>query len=69
MIIDVNVTEGRGDKNLVTISNPVLQHMIDGRTLGLAIRPLGAVNASFYTMENQSGKFCVKLHLNFVPDH
>jgi hypothetical protein len=63
MIIDVNVVEGRGNKNLITISNPVLQRMLDGKTLGLAIKPLGAVNASFFAMENQSGKYHAKLHL------
>lgn len=64
MIIDVNVTEGRGNKNLITISNPVLQRMVDGRTFGLAIKPLGAVNTSFYAMENQGGKFSAQLHFN-----
>jgi hypothetical protein len=62
MIIDVNVTERRGNKNLITISNSVLQRMVDGKTLGLAIRPLGVVNASFYAMENQDGKFSAQLH-------
>jgi hypothetical protein len=38
--------------------------MLDGRTLGLAIRPLGAVNASFYSMENQEGKFAPVLRFN-----
>ncbi len=52
MIIDVDVAERRGDTTLATISNPVLQRMIDGKTLGLAIRPLGAVIASFYAMEH-----------------
>ena len=64
MIIDIEVEEGRCSKNLITISNPVLQRMIDGKTLGLAISALGAVNASFYAMENQSGNFSAKLHLN-----
>jgi len=67
MIIDVDVTEGRGGKTLVTISNPVLQRMIDGKTLGLAIRPLGAVNASFYAMENEGGKLGPHLHFNLAP--
>jgi len=64
MIIDTKITEGQGSKTLITISNPVLQRMIDGKTLGLAIRPLGAVNASFYSMENQIGKFSPRLYLN-----
>jgi hypothetical protein len=38
--------------------------MIDGRTLGLVIRPLGAINASFYAMENQGGKFSPALRFN-----
>lgn len=68
MIIDVEVTERQGGKTLATISNPVLQRMIDGKTLGLAIKPLGAVNASFYAMENQDGKPGAKLHLNLDSD-
>jgi hypothetical protein len=64
MIIDIDVSETRGSKSYATISNPVLQRIIDGKTLGLAIRPLGAINASFYAMENQSGKLAAKLHFN-----
>ncbi len=48
MIIDVEAAGRRGDATLVTISLPVLQRLIDGTTLGLALRPLGAVSASFY---------------------
>jgi hypothetical protein len=68
MIIDIEVAPGRGSKNLITISNPVLQRMIDGKTLGLALRPLGAVNASFYASENQVVNFSPKLHVN-VDSH
>ncbi len=64
MIIDVDVSEARGSKNLITISKPVLQRMIDGKTLGLAIRPLGAIQASFYAMEYLRGKYCAALHFN-----
>lgn len=64
MIIDIDVSETRGSKSYATISNPVLQRIIDGKTLGLAIRPLGAVNASFYAMENQNGELAAKLHFN-----
>jgi hypothetical protein len=62
MIIDVDVAGQRGASNLITISNPVLQRMIDGRTLGLAIRPLGAVHASFYATESRKGRPGAKLH-------
>ncbi|UCE06802.1 MAG: hypothetical protein JSW07_01805 [bacterium] len=64
MIIDIDVTKRRGSKNLITISNPVLQRMIDGKTLGIAIRPLGAINVSFYSMENHNGNFSARLHFN-----
>lgn len=68
MIIDIDVSEKRGDRNLATIPNPVLKRMIDGKTFGLAIRPLGAVNASFYAMVNLNGSLSAKLHLNLVSD-
>lgn len=64
MIIDVDVNEAHGSRTLITISQPVLQRIIDGRTLGLAIRPLGAINASFYSMENFKGKFGPRLRFN-----
>jgi len=67
MIIDVDVQPKSGSKNLITISNPVLQRMIDGTTLGLAIKPLGAVIASFYSMENKDD-VSPKLHFNIEPD-
>jgi hypothetical protein len=47
MIIDVNVAGQRGGKTFATISRPVLQRLLDGKTLGLAIRPLGAIHAAF----------------------
>jgi hypothetical protein len=58
------LNEKRGGTNFITISNPVLQRLIDGKTPGIAIRPLGAVNASFCAMEYQHGKFGAKLHFN-----
>lgn len=64
MIIDIDVANGQGSTNLITISNPVLQRMLDGKTLGLAIRSLGPVNASFYAMENGENNYCAKLHFN-----
>ncbi|HEY4656370.1 MAG TPA: hypothetical protein VIH22_17755, partial [Cyclobacteriaceae bacterium] len=50
-IIDDSVTWNQNNKVLFTISRPVLQRLIDGRTLGLAIKPLGAVSASFYSKD------------------
>ena len=52
MIIDDSVTWNQNKKVLFTISRPVLQRLIDGKTKGLAIKPLGAVNAAFFSREN-----------------
>jgi hypothetical protein len=65
MIIDWPVTEGDGGKTRLTISKPALQRLIDGKTLGIAIKPLGAINASFYAMENEGGRSSARLLLNF----
>ena len=48
MIIDWPVAGGLGEKTWFTISRPALQRLIEGRTLGLAIRPLGPIDASFF---------------------
>ena len=47
MIIDWPVNETQGGKTWFTISRPVLQRLIDGRTRGIAVTPLGSINASF----------------------
>jgi hypothetical protein len=64
MIIDWPITEGDGGKTYLTIGHPVLQRLIDGKTLGIAIKPLGALNASFYSMEDENGKNSAQLYLN-----
>ena len=48
MIIDWPVAEGDGAKTHLTISKPVLQRLLDGRTRGIAIKALGSISASFY---------------------
>jgi hypothetical protein len=64
MIIDCGVNKMHQGKTLITISQPVLQRMMDGRTLGLALRSLGAINASFYAVENQEDRFGARLYFN-----
>jgi hypothetical protein len=56
MIIDDSVTWNKNGKVLFAISQPVLQRMIDGKTLGIAIRPLGAVNVLFYSKDEDKAK-------------
>lgn len=64
MIIDVEVTEEQGGSTLITIPEPVLQRMLDGETLGLALRPLGPIQASFYAREYAGGPFSPRLHFD-----
>ncbi|MFH1197018.1 MAG: hypothetical protein V1720_15075 [bacterium] len=63
MIYDAELNYENGSKNFMTISKPVLQRMIDGKTKGLLIRPLGALDASFYAVGNQPDNG-PKLHFN-----
>jgi hypothetical protein len=64
MIIDWPVTEGDGGKTRFTVPKPVLQRLIDGKTLGIAVKPLGAINAAFYAMENDRGARAARLRFN-----
>jgi hypothetical protein len=61
MIIDWPVSEGNGAKTYLTIPRPVLQRLIDGRSLGIALRPLGAIHAAFYSKEYEGGEFAARL--------
>ena len=63
MTFDEEMSEEPGNKNFITISKPVLQRLLDGRTKGLLIRPLGALDASFYASENK-GNNGPKLHFD-----
>lgn len=64
MIIDYPVTEGPGGKTHLTISKPALQRLIDGKTRGIAIKPLGSIVASFETVEHDGGRHGVRLLFN-----
>jgi hypothetical protein len=63
-IIDCPVSSGDGSKTYFTISRPVLQRLLDGKTLGLALLPLGAIHAAFYAVENEGRKTGARLLFN-----
>lgn len=67
MIIDWPVAEGAGAKTYLTISQMVLQRLIDGKSQGIAIKALGALSAGFYAMENEGGKLAARLRFNLAP--
>jgi hypothetical protein len=64
MVIDWEISPNDGGITLFTISRPVMQRLIDGKTLGLAIKPLGAVHATFKSLEHQNGQQAPKLHFD-----
>jgi hypothetical protein len=68
MIIDGPVTAGDGGKTYLTIPVPVLQRLIDGRTRGLALTPLGAINASFYARDGRGGEAAARLRFDLKED-
>jgi hypothetical protein len=63
-IVDVAVTPGPGGKTTVTISQPVLQRLVDGRTKGLVIKPLGAISAVLRDADAADGRYAARLRLN-----
>jgi hypothetical protein len=64
MIYDKELDDSPGSKNFITISQPVMQRLLNGTTKGLLIRPLGAINASFYASENEGPEMGARLHFN-----
>jgi hypothetical protein len=65
MMFDADVIEEPGGKTFITVSRPVLQRLLSGKTKGLLIRPLGAIDASIYASEDLSGNG-PKLHFNIA---
>jgi hypothetical protein len=43
-----------------------MQRLLNGTTKGLLIRPLGAITANFYALEQQNGQMAPTLHFNTV---
>ena len=62
MIQDVDVASAPGGKTYVTLPRPVLQRLLDGTTKGVVLRPLGAINASFYSSEDAKPGVAPTLH-------
>jgi hypothetical protein len=68
MIIDGQVTEGDGGKTYLTIPTVVLQRLVDGKALGLALTALGSIEASFYAREERGGAAAARLLFNIKED-
>lgn len=63
MIIDLELASAPGGKAFFTLQRPVMQRLLDGRSKGILIRPLGALSGSIYASENPAGHGPV-LHFN-----
>jgi len=63
-IIDWPVTAGDGGKTCLTIPVPVLQRLLDGKALGIALTPLGSIEVAFYAREEAGGRKAARLLFN-----
>ena len=63
MIFDTDVAQANG-KTFVTLSRPVMQRLLDGTTRGLLLKPLGALEVSFYDSEHGDGSQAPTLRFN-----
>ncbi len=64
MIFDVVPAPEQGGKTRITLSRPVMQRLLDGATRGLLIRPLGALEATFYDSQEDSPERAPTLYFN-----
>ena len=64
MIIDVEIVSGANEPNLISISKAVMNRLVDGVTLGIALLPLGEIEASFYSVSEEDNKYHPKLDFN-----
>ncbi|MDR8390343.1 hypothetical protein NC796_04265 [Aliifodinibius sp. S!AR15-10] len=64
MIIDTRISGGNQRTTRITISKPALQRLVSGQTIGFALRPLGPINASFYSSEYADGAYAPALYFN-----
>jgi len=56
MTIDLELAEKPGARAYFTLPRPVMQRLLDGRTKGLLIRPLGALAGTIYASEDPAGR-------------
>lgn len=66
MIIDTELPDEMGSKLRLHIPRPVIQRILDGRTSGIAIYPLGAMHASFKSGTNRNGTDSPTLYFNLM---
>jgi hypothetical protein len=63
-IVDTAITPSKGNKTRVTISQVVLQRLVDGTTKGIAILPLGLISTTLLDSQTENGRFAPRLRMN-----
>jgi hypothetical protein len=56
MVIDLDLAAQPGAPTYFTLPRPVMQRLLDGRTKGLLLRPLGALVPTVYASEDPHGR-------------
>jgi hypothetical protein len=64
MIIDIDLPKQKDKPLYIHIPRPVIQRLLNGRTKGIAIYPLGTLHASFYPGNNLNDPLRPKLYFN-----
>lgn len=64
MVIDMDVPKGNDRWLDIPLSPIVIQRLINGKSKGLAILPLGSIQVSFYTLEAQRSEYVPTLYFN-----
>lgn len=65
--VDTPLKPERGGATTVVLSRPVMQRLLDGTTHGLAILPLGLINANLYAREHEGGAKAARLRFSLKP--
>ncbi|MDZ7717592.1 MAG: hypothetical protein U5K72_02080 [Balneolaceae bacterium] len=64
MIIDIDIPLQEDTPRYIHIPRPVIQRMLNGRTKGIALYPLGPLHASFYPGSSMGNPFRPRLYFN-----
>ena len=64
MIVDVKIQGNSAPTFYIHIPRPVIQRLLEGRTLGISLYPLGPMSASFYPGSNRDDPIRPRLFFN-----
>lgn len=62
--VDTPLAGERGGKVVVTLSQAVLQRLLEGSTSGLAVRSLGLIDAALMDASTEEGRYAARIRMN-----